>query len=92
MDACSLITARTRSSWKPAKSHHIEWLDAIRNGTPTGSNFGYAGPLTETVLLGNVSYRVGQKKLEWDADNLKVTNVPEAAQYIKREYREGWTL
>lgn len=74
------------------KSHHIEWLDAIRNGTPTGSNFNYAGPLTETVLLGNVSYRVGQKKLEWDADNLKVTNVPEAAQYIKREYREGWTL
>ncbi|QDT95655.1 Gfo/Idh/MocA family protein [Gimesia aquarii] len=74
------------------KSHHIEWLDAIRNGTPTGSNFGYAGPLTETVLLGNVSYRVGQKKLEWDAKNLKVTNVPEAAQYVKREYRKGWTL
>lgn len=74
------------------KSHHIEWLDAIRNGTPTGSNFGYAGPLTETVLLGNVSYRSGQKKLEWDAENLKVTNVPEAAQYIQREYRKGWTL
>lgn len=75
------------------KSHHIEWLEAIRNGTPTGSNFAYAGPLTETVLLGNVSYRAGQKKLEWDAENLKVTNnVPEAAQYIKREYRKGWTL
>lgn len=74
------------------QTHHIEWLDAIRNGTPTGSNFGYAGPLTETVLLGNVSYRLGGKKLEWDAENLKVTNVPAAAQYIQREYRKGWTL
>ena len=74
------------------ESHHIEWLNAIRNGTPTGSNFGYAGPLTETVLLGNVSYRAGQKKLNWDAENLKVTNVPEAAQYIQREYRKGWSL
>lgn len=74
------------------ESHHIEWLNAIRNGTPTGSNFAYAGPLTETVLLGNVSYRLGGKKLEWDAENLKVTNAPEADQYLKREYRKGWTL
>ena len=39
------------------------------------SNFDYAGRLTETVLLGNLAMRAGQK-IEWDAKNLKVTNVP----------------
>jgi hypothetical protein len=48
--------------------------------------------LAETVLLGNVSYRAGQKRLEWDAEKLTATNCPEAAQYLRREYREGWTL
>jgi hypothetical protein len=43
------------------------------------------------VLLGNVAIRLG-KKLEWDGPGLKVTNCPEAAQYIRREYRKGWTL
>ena len=50
------------------------------------SNFDYAGRLTETVLLGNLAMRAGQK-IEWDAKNLKVTNVPEANQFVKREYR-----
>ena len=55
------------------------------------SNFDYAGLLTETILLGNVAMRVG-KKIEWDGPGLQVTNSSEAAQYIKREYRKGWTL
>jgi len=42
-------------------------------------------------LLGTVSYRAG-KKLEWDAANLKATNCPEADRYVKRQYRDGWTL
>jgi predicted dehydrogenase len=71
--------------------HAEEWLTACKTGSPTGTHFGYSGPLTETVLLGTVAYRAGQK-LEWDAENLKVTNCPEANQYIQREYREGWTL
>ena len=54
-------------------------------------NFDYSGPLTETVLLGNVAYRTGEK-LQWDAKNLKATNCPEADQFIHREYRKGWTL
>ncbi len=71
--------------------HHAEWLQACRTGEPTTCNFGYAGPLTETVLLGNVAYRSGQK-LEWDAENMKIPNAPEAEKFLRREYRSGWTL
>jgi predicted dehydrogenase len=71
--------------------HAEEWLAACKAGTPTGCNFDYSGPLTETVLLGTVAYRVG-KKLEWDPVNLKATNCPEADPFVRRAYREGWTL
>ncbi len=71
--------------------HHKEWAQACKTGSPTTCSFDYSGPLTETVLLGDVSYRV-QSKLEWDAENLKATNCLEADKYIRREYREGWTL
>ncbi len=71
--------------------HHKEWVEACKTGATTTCNFDYAGALTETALLGNVSYRVG-KPLEWDAVNLKVTNCPEAEKYLRREYRKPWTL
>jgi len=71
--------------------HHQEWIRACKTGEPTTCRFDYSGPLTETVLLGNVSYRVGSK-LEWDAENLKATNCPEADKLLRRVYREGWTL
>ena len=69
--------------------HYTEWIAACKGGAPAMSNFGYAGSLTEAVLLGNVALRVG-KKIEWDAQNLQVRNAPEAAQYIRRQYRKGW--
>jgi predicted dehydrogenase len=72
--------------------HHKEWIQACKKGTPTRSNFDFAGPLTEAVLLGTVSVRMGGRKLIWDSVNLKVTNVPEANKYIHYQYREGWTL
>ena len=72
--------------------HHQEWLDACRNGTPTRSSFDFAGPLTEAVLLGTVCVRLGGRKLIWDSPNLKVTNIPEANEYIHYEYRKGWEL
>ena len=72
-------------------SHADEWLTACKTGTPTGTHFGYAGPLAETVLLGTVAYRAGQK-LEWDAENLKVTNCPEADRLIRHAARPGWAL
>ena len=72
--------------------HHLQWLNAIRNGTPTDSPFDtYAGPLTIANHLGNVAYRAG-KKLEWDAKALKATNAPEASAFLSRKPREGWSL
>jgi predicted dehydrogenase len=75
----------------PGNNHYREWIEACKGGTPCLSNFDYAGPLTEFVLLGNVAMRVG-KRVEWDGENLKSPNCPEAAQYVKREYRKGWSL
>jgi predicted dehydrogenase len=72
--------------------HHAEWIRACKGGPPAMSNFvDYAGPLTEMVLLGNVAIRAGQR-LVWDSAKLQVTNMPAAAQYIRREYRKGWEL
>ncbi|MBN2374816.1 MAG: Gfo/Idh/MocA family oxidoreductase [Sedimentisphaerales bacterium] len=73
------------------KGHHRSWLDACKGGIPASSNFDYAGPLTETVLLGNVALRTG-KKLYWDGPSMKATNAPEADQFIKPQFRPGWTL
>lgn len=71
--------------------HHQEWIDACKNGTPTTCDFSYSGPLTETVLLGNVAYRTG-KALEWDAASLEATNAPEASKFVSKEYRPGWEV
>jgi len=72
--------------------HHAEWLRACKGGPPAMSNFvDYASALTETVLLGNVAMRVGQR-IEWDSANLRVTNTTAAAPYIHTEYRRGWEL
>ncbi len=71
--------------------HHKEWIAACKGGVPAMANFDYSAPLTEAVILGNVAIRAG-KKIEWDAANLKVTNCPEANQFIRREYRKDWTL
>ncbi len=71
--------------------HHAEWIKACKDGSPTTCNFDYSGALTETVLLGNVAYRIGEK-IEWDAANLKATNTSKADQYIRKEYRKGWEV
>ncbi len=71
--------------------HMQEWINACKTGASTGCGFDYSGPLTETVLLGTVGFRAGQK-LEWDAENMKVTNCPKANRYTRREYRNGWGL
>ena len=71
--------------------HHKEWTEACKGRGKALCSFDYSGPLTETVLLGNVAYRSG-KRLEWDAKNFKITNAPEAMRHLRREYRKGWTL
>jgi len=73
--------------------HFTEWVRAIKGEEPAMSNFpDYAGPLTETVLLGNLAVWADGKKIEWDAKNLTATNAPEVAHVVKREYRDGYTL
>ena len=71
--------------------HHEEWIRACKTGEPTTCRFDYSGPLTETVLLGYVAYRAGEA-IAWDAEHLKATNCPKAEQFVRRAYREGWTL
>ncbi|MGQ9697707.1 MAG: Gfo/Idh/MocA family protein [Armatimonadota bacterium] len=71
--------------------HYQEWVRACKTGGPTGSNFDYAGPMTEAILLGNVAFRVGQK-ITYDARRMKAVNCPEADRYINHEYRKGWSL
>ena len=71
--------------------HFQEWIRACKGGPKPLANFDYSGPLGETIVLGNVAARAG-RKLYWDGPNFKVTNMPEAGKYLKREYREGWRL
>ncbi|HOX04163.1 MAG TPA: Gfo/Idh/MocA family oxidoreductase [Candidatus Paceibacterota bacterium] len=78
--------------------HYIEWINACKGGAPAGSHFDWAGPLAEVVLLGNIALRralreeLTRTKLHWDGPSLRVTNLEAANQYIRREYRPGWTL
>ena len=79
--------------------HHQEWINACKGSKPAGSNFpDHAGLLAQVVLLGNVALRVELKeklirvKLQWDGENMKFTNMPEANEFLRREYRQGWTL
>ena len=72
--------------------HHKEWVEACKSGGTTTCNFDYSGALAETVLLGNVAYRAGGGKLQYDAKTGRVTGNNNAEQYLKREYRRGWTL
>ncbi|MFH2002689.1 MAG: Gfo/Idh/MocA family oxidoreductase [Planctomycetota bacterium] len=69
--------------------HHEEWIQACKGGAPAMSNFAYAGPLTETLLLGNVAMNTG-RKLDWDGANCKVTNCDDANALVRRNYRKGW--
>lgn len=66
-----------------------EWFRAIKGGPAPGSNFDYAAPLTEMVLLGALAQRSG-KTIEWDAENMKVKGQPEMDAWIKEPVRKGW--
>jgi predicted dehydrogenase len=85
------------------EGHYVQWINACIAGygrQEVSSPFEYAGPLTETILMGNLALRAsnikkgnafpGRKKLLWDAPNMRITNFDEANQFVKREYRQGW--
>jgi hypothetical protein len=97
----------------PEYGHQVLWTEAIKAGFGSKehkeltSSFDYAGPLTETVLMGNVAIRSyqhgkmgergqmsfeGRKRLLWDGENMKITNYDSANQFVTREYRDGWAI
>jgi predicted dehydrogenase len=82
----------SKVEYERSPGHFAELVRAMKGGPPAMSNFpDYAGPLTETVLLGNLAVWSG-KKVEWDAKNLKAKGTSEVESIIKREYRKGYTL
>ena len=89
--------ARMKAYRRPAKTlprskgHHRDWIDACKGGRQASSSFGYAGPMTEVILLGNVALRTGQK-LRWDGPNMKAANLADADACIRPEYHNGWAL
>ena len=84
------VNAIPNNIWR-SPGHYVEWIDAIKGGRAAYSNFDIAAYLTEIILLGCVSLRAGTK-LEWDGPKMRAKNNKDAAQYVKREYRDGWKL
>ena len=94
--------------------HQRQWVDACKAGFNSPehksltSSFDYSGPLTETVLMGNIAIRsymlqdpsttrrrsnyIGRKKLLWDGNNMRITNLEQSNQFVGRTYRKGWEL
>jgi len=76
--------------------HYKEVIAACKTGTPTESNFGFSGPLTEAVLLGSVAIRLSNElsgeRLRWDSTQLRIPNSPEAEALLHYTYRPGWSL
>ena len=110
-----LMTEKTMPAKTIARvpeGHYLQWVNACIAGYGKGitsSPFEYAGPFTESILIGNLAIRSwglentkklkdsdadypGRKKLLWDAKNMRITNFDEANQFVKREYRNGWSL
>jgi len=83
--------------FEKSPGHFQEWVRAIQGGPPARSNFpDYAGPLTETILLGNLAVWAADapetrgKKIDWDPASLLATNAPEVEHVVRPKYREGW--
>jgi len=71
-----------------------EWIEAIKAGKKSTTDFEYAGLLTEMMLLANIAVRMQEHytKLQWDGEKMEFTNLPEANKYIHKDYRPGWSL
>jgi len=97
-EACAEAARDVPHTIPRSAGHYAEWIAAAKGGKPAGSNFDWAGPLAEAVLLGNVALRVQLReeltlyRLLWDSASLKFTNLDDANKFVRREYRAGWTL
>ena len=90
----SYYTRRAKEDMLPNIGHfQKEWTDACKGNLKTSCDFDYAGKMIEMMMLGLVSYRVGEK-LQYDGKAGQITNVAAAAQdpLYKRQYRDGWPL
>jgi predicted dehydrogenase len=72
--------------------HELDWVRACKGGPAAASNFDFAGPLSEMVLMGNLAVRHPDRRLLWDGEKMEVTNDAQANAYVRRVYREGWSL
>jgi len=72
--------------------HEKDWIRSCKGGKPASSNFDYSGPLSETVLMGNLAIRFPGHELFWNGEAMEVTNDKDANAYVRREYRDGWHL
>jgi hypothetical protein len=74
-----------------AANHWEQFVEACLGHGQTTAHFDYAGPLTEAVLLGGVASRFPKRTLKWNAKQMRF-NVRAANQFIRREYRPGWSV
>lgn len=74
------------------QDHYHDWVDAIFAGKKSCADFTHGGPLTETVLVGTLAENFPNQWLDWDRESMKVTNLPEASKFVKRDYRDGWKV
>ena len=72
-------------------NRHNRWLQACKGGDPSPGSFMKAAAITDAVNLATVALRAG-KKVQFDSDNMRITNADDANKYLVREYREGWKL
>jgi len=75
----------------PENNNYADWVRACKSGEKALGNFDYSARLTEAILLGCVAMRAG-KKIEYNAEEMKITNVAEANKYLTREYRKGFDI
>ncbi len=88
-EACKAVA----QSIPRSPGHMQEWFRMMKEGVPAYSNFDIAAYLTEIILLGCVAMRVGEGyRMEWDGPNMVSKNIPQAAQYVKRNNRPGWEV
>jgi len=81
--------------WLPrTKNIREDWIEAIKNGRKSCNDFSVSSKLTEIMLLTNIAVKMQKthQTLEYDAANMKITNLPEANSLFHYEYRNGWSL
>ncbi|MCX6924346.1 MAG: Gfo/Idh/MocA family oxidoreductase [Verrucomicrobia bacterium] len=97
-ESCAKAAREIPRAIPRSDDHYQEWVRACKGGKPAGANFDWAGPLAESVLLGNVALRLQLRedltlcKLLWDSEAFKFKNLEEANQFLRRDYRAGWSL